>query len=422
LAQVPRNLVPTRSPLHYFGAELRRRRQDQGLSQADLGHAICYSKDLVRRVESAERLPSREFVVACDATLGANGALLHLWPMLEREHRLRTGTEPAFRSDLLDRPVLDWLLATFDTSKRLHAPDDDVVEAVETLSLLRDRDHARGAGATYPAVRQFVECSLDPLAVKAPQVATGFLELAGYDAVDLGADGLAQRYYLHALRIATAAGDGIYGGYLIAVSLAHLALHCGDPDQTMRLATAAIHGAGQRACPAVRATFRLVQARAHARSGDEAACAGSLRQAEADLARRDPADEPDWIAYFGEADLADEKAHCFFDLGRHESAKHEATAALRLLAPNRTRRRAIEAALLASSLARAGEIEEACAAGRQAVDYAAQTMSFRGAHRIALMMAELHGHADQRCVRELAGYASATLPATVTLTSAPPNQ
>jgi hypothetical protein len=41
--------------------------------------------------------------------------------------------------------------------------------------------------------------NLEDLATLAPPVATGFLELAGYQAVDLSADGLGKRHYLHAL-------------------------------------------------------------------------------------------------------------------------------------------------------------------------------------------------------------------------------
>jgi tetratricopeptide (TPR) repeat protein len=168
----------------------------------------------------------------------------------------------------------------------------------------------------------------------------------------------------------------------------------------------------------VRAAFRTVLARAHARRRDQPACAAALLQVEADLSRSNPADEPSWISYFGEADLADEKAHCFFDLGLHQLAQHEATRAVELLEPSRVRRLAIDTTLHAASLARTGQIEHACAIGRYAVDHAANLASFRSAHRIALLMAELHPHADLPVVRDLSEYIWTRLPVVTTINDA----
>jgi transcriptional regulator with XRE-family HTH domain len=418
MGQTPKKLEPTKSPLHFFGAEMRRLRQQAGLSQADLGKLLFQHKDLVRKVEAASRKPSREFVERCDEVLGADGTLRQMWPMLERERLLRPSRDPGtaaatptFHSEATDRPVLDWLLSSSVDARSQRAEDENASRAAEKLKHLRDVDHAHGAGETYPDVADYLGRGLKSLVTHAPQIATGFLELAGYEAVDLGADGLAQQHYLRALGIISASGDRLYGGYLVAVSLAHLALHCGDADQAVRLATAALRGTDHQTSPAVRAAFRAVLARAHARRGDEAACAVTLLQVEADLSRSNPADEPAWISYFGEADLADEKAHCFFDLGLHSLAQREATRAVELLKPSRTRRLAIDTALLASSLARSRELEQACEVGRRAADYAASTASFRSSHRIALMMAELQPYFALPAVHDLSEYVRVTLPA-----------
>jgi hypothetical protein len=247
-------------------------------------------------------------------------------------------------------------------------------------------------------------------------VAIGLLELAGYEAVDLGADGVAQQRYLQGLSVATASGERLYGGYLVGVSLGHLALHCGFADQAARLATAALRGTEDCATPAVRAALLTVLARAHARLGNENQCVDALGSVERELGRSRPGEEPGWIGYFGEADLADEKAHCFFDLGQHKQAQREATTALALMPASRVRRLAIDSALYASSLVRDGEIDGACGVGYRAVDYAAATMSFRGAHRIALMMAELQPQSATRPVRELTDYVRTHFPSVPTLT------
>jgi transcriptional regulator with XRE-family HTH domain len=425
MGQTPRELDPTRSPLHFFGAEIRRLRLELGMSQAELGQLLYMHPALVRKVEAAERIPTQEFVKQCDDMLEAGGLLRRMWPVLERERALRLSRDSAtsrksgaFRSEAADRPVLDWLLASTQDTRRPRGDNELAGRAAQTLRQLRDVDHAHGAGDNYSQIADYLGHDFNALISQAPRIATGFLELAGYEAVDLGADGLAQQHYLHALNTVTACGDHLYGGYLIAVSLAHLALHCGDADQAARLATAALRGTEHQTSPAVRAAFRTVLARAHARRSDQPACAAALLQVEADLSRSDPAEEPSWISYFGEADLADEKAHCFFDLGLHALAQREATRAAELLEPGRVRRLAIDTALHAASLARVGQIEHACAIGRQAVDHAAGVASFRSAHRIALMMAELQPHADLPAVRDLAEYIRIRLPSVVTINGA----
>lgn len=421
MGQAPRNLQPTRSPLHFFGAEVRRLRQALGMSQADLGKLLFVHKDLVGKIEAAERTPTDELIERCDEVLGAKEALRYLLPIVKRERLLRMAPKAGavvFCSTATDRPVLDWLL-TPARDARPSRPDAEIARrAAEELQRLRGVDHLHGAGNTYPEVVDLLGSRFDALRVHAPQVATGLLELAGYEAVDLGADGLAQRHYLRALDTVTACGDRLYGGYLIAVSLAHLALHCGDAEQAVRLATAGLHGTAQQSTPAVRAACRAVLARAHARRGDEAACTAALIDVEADLARSDPADEPAWISYFGEADLADEMAHCFFDLGLHKLAQREAAQAAALLEPKRTRRLAIDTSLHATSLARSGEVEHACVVGRQAIDHAASVASFRSAHRIVLMMAELQPYADLLVVRDLDEYKRVKMPPVVSLEGA----
>ncbi|MDR7277708.1 hypothetical protein J2S41_004486 [Catenuloplanes atrovinosus] len=383
------------------------------MSQADLGVLLFVHRDLVRKIETAERVPSADFLTRCDQVLEAHGALARLVPVVERERVLRAvradqTSEVAFRSSATDRPVLDWLLA--DSAGQQSAVDNDITaEAARELEDLRDRDHAEGAGATYPDVEGALRGRLTTLATTAPQIATGMLELAGYEAVDLGVDGLAQQHYLRALDLMTRTGNHVYGGYLIAVSLAHLALHCGDEQQALRLATAGLRGTGDRATPAVRAAFRTVQARAYARRRDESACATALLRAEADLARSNRADEPYWIGYFGEADFADEKAHCFFDLGLYGLTRRETRTALTLLSTDRVRRIGIDTALQASALARGGELDEACSVARRAIDHMGGLASFRAGHRIVLMLAELQPYAHLPQVRDVIEYADATL-------------
>jgi transcriptional regulator with XRE-family HTH domain len=289
MGRKPEDLDPTISLAHYAGAEIRRRRGELGMTLQELAATLMHGPDLVRKVEAAQRFPSREFLLRCDDVLDAGGALGRLWPLLQREHLLRSARHRTavphgvFVAGAEDRPVLEWLIGP--RTPRGRVVDDHSGAAAEILDRLRSTDRSQGAGGTYPRLVMHLRDGFDELAARAPRLAAGYLELAGYESVDLGADGHAQAHYLRALRIATDAGDRCYGSYLIGVSLAHLALHAQDAAQAERLATAAMRGADDVATPGLRAALHAVVARAWARQGDERACTRALIAAQAALAR-----------------------------------------------------------------------------------------------------------------------------------------
>lgn len=79
-----RQLDPGASPLHYFGAELRLLRKAAGLTLEQLGSKVYCTGSLVGQIETAVKHPTKEFIQRADAVLGANGALLRIWPLLKR--------------------------------------------------------------------------------------------------------------------------------------------------------------------------------------------------------------------------------------------------------------------------------------------------------------------------------------------------
>ncbi|MEV4709601.1 XRE family transcriptional regulator [Actinoplanes sp. NPDC049316] len=327
----------------------------------------------------------------------------------------------------LDRAAQDWLHGTIQlrtvvapsTQQVRHPPA--VADAARLLQTLRDMDHQQGAGVAGDLVSSFINGQVRAL-ILAPyadrrlrvagyRVAVAARELAGYQAVDLGADGVAQRHYLHALSLSSAINDRSLGAYLLGVSLAHLALHCGYPQQGLRLAQTALAGAAAGTTPAVLASIWAVVARSYARLGDESACTMALRSAEMHLANSDAGTEPEWIRYLTSAYLADEVAHCMFDLCRHESAQREIRQAVIGVGHSRVRRLVIDTALLASSLAATGRIDEACVRGREAVNLATRTASARAVQRVAQVRADLIPFEDVQAVRDLIDYIHEVLPA-----------
>ncbi|MFE0763736.1 helix-turn-helix transcriptional regulator [Streptomyces smyrnaeus] len=73
---------PKVSTLAYFGTELRIRREEAGLSQAELGRRTFCTHSYISRIESASRVPSEEFAQRCDDVLGTGGMFARLWPVV----------------------------------------------------------------------------------------------------------------------------------------------------------------------------------------------------------------------------------------------------------------------------------------------------------------------------------------------------
>jgi hypothetical protein len=225
-------------------------------------------------------------------------------------------------------------------------------------------------------------------------------ELAGYMAIDTGQPGLAQRYYIQALRLSQAAGDRAYGGYVLASSMSHLAATLGNPREIAQLARAAQEGARGSATPTAMAMFYAAEARGHALLGDPRSCDAAAAKAAESLEHSRPEEDPEWIAHFDAAYLADELAHCHRDLEQpRQSAKH-AIAALEGHAPSRVRRRAVDLLLLALAQLQLREVELSVGTATQAVELMSGLRSARGSEYLDDFRRRLEPYRGQRSVQE----------------------
>ncbi|MGW1776752.1 helix-turn-helix domain-containing protein [Streptomyces sp. NPDC002104] len=73
-----RSLDPSASPLDYYGAELRRLREAAGLKQAQLGDIIFCAASLIGQIETARKVPTRDFSERVDAALNTGGVFSRL--------------------------------------------------------------------------------------------------------------------------------------------------------------------------------------------------------------------------------------------------------------------------------------------------------------------------------------------------------
>jgi transcriptional regulator with XRE-family HTH domain len=73
-----RVLTPERSAVHRWGAQLRARRDDRGLSLAALGRLAQYDASYLARLERGDQAATLPVAKACDRALDAEGDLVRL--------------------------------------------------------------------------------------------------------------------------------------------------------------------------------------------------------------------------------------------------------------------------------------------------------------------------------------------------------
>jgi transcriptional regulator with XRE-family HTH domain len=182
--------------------------------------------------------------------------------------------------------------------------------------------------------------------------------LAAWTTYDCGLHGLAQRYFVQALRLAQSAADRRLACSIMS-AMSHQATYLGHLTEAVNLARAAREGLHDQATPALTAQFLAMEARALARSGDRRGCHFTLAAVERTFHVPEPGVDPEFINYFNEAELAAETAHCFRDLGDAEEAARQAA----LAAPSDgqyARSDFFASIVLADSLADQGNPEQAC--------------------------------------------------------------
>lgn len=88
-----RSLDPSASPLDYYGSELRRLREDAGLGQSQLGGVVFCTGSLIGQIETAKKVPTRDFSERIDAALMTGGFFTRLVGLVLRS-QLPTWFQP----------------------------------------------------------------------------------------------------------------------------------------------------------------------------------------------------------------------------------------------------------------------------------------------------------------------------------------
>lgn len=284
----------------------------------------------------------------------------------------------------------------------------DVAALRSVGELFRTLDNAYGGGHARQALVRYLEHEAEPMLRGTYGEATGrrlfsaaadLTRLAGWTSYDIAAHGLAQRYFVQALRLAQAAGDRAYGSYVL-ITMSRQAVYLGHGREAVQLARVAQQGIGSSAPPVVLALLHAVEARGHGVLGEARTCAASLARAERALETARPGDDvPHWARYFDEAQLADEFGHCHRDLQQYRAAVQHAERSLQLRAPGYARSRLFCRVVLASARLGLGELDQACLLGAEAAQQAAEMRSVRATEYVRDFERRLEPFRDAAAVR-----------------------
>ncbi|WP_328539737.1 transcriptional regulator [Streptomyces sp. NBC_00344] len=293
-----------------------------------------------------------------------------LWRSDEQQRPHILGAAPVTGTPAV-LPVWEWENPPEDVDVSRDGPTRVSLADTETLRAARAHYELmyRKAGgiATRARVVRFLNFETAPLLRGSYSDATGrqllraaggLVAIAGICAYDSDAQGLAQRYFHQALRLAKASGDRGLGAYVVAL-LVNQALFMGEYRQAVAFAEAALRAAGRELTPALGTDLHAMQAKAYACLGDASSAMSCIRRAEAAAGRISSGAEPDETGYVQPGLVNVQVAEALLRLGDLPAARAQAVAAAD--APAHDRGRVHRLATLAQIELRQGEADRAVA-------------------------------------------------------------
>ncbi|WP_445519137.1 tetratricopeptide repeat protein [Streptomyces sp. NEAU-174] len=257
-----------------------------------------------------------------------------------------------------------------------------VEEAVRRIRVLDDR---HGADPLYAHTAKPLSAAYALLDAGgysrsiAERLFAGAGELAisvGWLAHDSGRLSDARSHYAEALATARVSGDAALEAHAFC-NTAFLARDAGHPREAVRAAQAAQRVAERLASPRLLSLLALREAGGLAWLTDRGGCERALLRART-LFGRGPCDaDPEWMSFFGEAELEGLEAQCWSALGDWKRAVEHARRAVALQNPHFTRNIALFTTELASDLVADGAPDAAAASAGRALGLLDQVKSSR---------------------------------------------
>ncbi|MER7472737.1 helix-turn-helix transcriptional regulator [Micromonospora sp. NPDC000018] len=435
-----------------LGQQLAAFRKAAGHTQHSLAPLTLYGRSTIANAETGHQRPDRIFWQRCDEVLRTDGILTAGYNRivaLEREYRQARGTaataaasDTAIETDAAITPTASGapddtfaqsgasclhrrqalvagitaiataagLLPGQRELRRIGAGDVARIQAV--ITLYRSVDYEYGGGAVHQQVAAFAETAStavdgapgDRFRQAALAAVAEARQLAGWTAFDAGQHCDAQRHFLSAERTAVAAGDARLAArirYCQARQFQHLH-HNRDAMDTLRLARDHL---GAAATPAITAMLDSAEAASLAALGDHAQAQARLDSATEAYSRVEPGREPEWMGFFGYAEVLAQHGRVFRDMARHdprygEQAVRWTSEAIAAFGPQNVRSTVLNQIGLCSALFLAGEPDQALTVGASVLDHTRHLASARVTDRVHNLRRDLTHHAHRPAVRE----------------------
>ncbi|MGW8570097.1 transcriptional regulator [Streptomyces niveus] len=336
----------------------------------------------------------------------------------DQQRRGHVVEAPAVTGTHAVMPVWEWENPPADVDVSRSGPGRVGPADIELLRTARahyELMYRRAGGlATHTRIVGFLNAETAPLLRGCYSDATGrqlhratggLVAVAGICAYDSDAQGLAQRYFHQALRLAKASGDAGLGAYAVAL-LVNQSLFMGEYRQAVAFAEAALRTAGRAITPALAADLYAMQAKAYALLGDGRAARECIGRAESEAGRIRPGQEPDETGYVEPGLVAVQVAEALLSLGELTAARSHAAEAVG--APAHDRGRVHRLAMLSQIELRQGEPDRAARTAREMAERARGMESQRLRDRMTVVRLGLMESGSTEAT-EAAGYIARAL-------------
>ncbi|MFG1711185.1 hypothetical protein ACFLIM_49345 [Nonomuraea sp. M3C6] len=289
----------------------------------------------------------------------------------------------------------------------LSHPPTDTDSDLGKMTSLREADRRIGGGHLYATVIGYLEHDIAPRlfsGADGPQAfiaAAAFTEMAGWMAHDVGKDNVADRHFHRALDFAGLSSDRQLQAHIMG-SMSHLALRTGHSRDAIGLAQRGVDTLVKTgtSAPATHARLLAMAACGSAETGSVSECSRLLIRAEDALGHRPQNPPSAWTAPYDEATLALDTARSMLQLRKLIEAQHHARRFLTLRAADRTRSRAFGQLVLARTLLKQDQLDEACALITSAAADTRSLSSLIVTQQLADLREHLEAHREQRNVAE----------------------
>lgn len=322
--------------------------------------------------------------------------------MLDRRQAVKALTVTAGVG--LTDPVQRWMAKSVEPSTgHSRIGLDEVVLLERDVQIFRAWDHAHGGGLRRKAVigqlNAVAELLRDThsrdITIRLFGVMAQLAKIAGTMSWDCGLQSEAQKYYALAIQANRVTGDRSFGASVLA-SMARQMIYLDKPQDALELIRLALDGVHATATPRLLAMLRSREAWAYAALGRPEAFVrvtdSAWEIAEAISSDKSSSD-PEWIAYFDQAELAGVTGGRYLDLARHDPryASHAVTHITKALSlrAGGMRSRALDQAGLAHAHLINGDLDAAVAAGIKAAGIAQRVHSDRVREQMRLLYREI---------------------------------